>query len=131
MSFAPLRSGPITFDRIVVFGASISDPGNAFALLGQAIEPPYQELDTFLLPDAPYATGEYHFSNGATWIEQYAKPRGLGNYVAAAFNEKNSHAMNYAVGGAQRRFQLQFARPGFGFSKRCRQRRAVPRSLCH
>ena len=112
MSFAPLRSGPITFDRIVVFGASISDPGNAFALLGEAIEPPYQELDTFLLPDAPYATGGYHFSNGATWIEQYAKPRGLGNYVAAAFNEKNSHAMNYAVGGARAR------NDGFNFNLR-------------
>ena len=101
LSFGPLRSDPMTFDRIVVFGASVSDPGNAFALTGEAVKPPYQELDAFLVPDAPYAVGGHHFSNGATWIEQYAKRRGLGKYVAAAFNEENSHAMNYAVGAAR------------------------------
>jgi phospholipase/lecithinase/hemolysin len=101
--FAPAWSDAITFDRVVVFGASISDPGNAFALTGEAIKPPYDELDLFLVPGAPYAKGGHHFSNGATWIEQYAKPRGLGKYVGAAFADGQSHALNYAIGGARAR----------------------------
>ena len=100
---APTRSDAITFDRVVVFGASISDPGNAFALTGEAIKPPYDELDAFLVPDAPYARGGHHFSNGATWIERYAKPHGLGKYVGAAFADGHSRALNYAVGGARAR----------------------------
>jgi phospholipase/lecithinase/hemolysin len=36
----------IDFNRIVVFGGSLSDPGNFFALTGQAISPPYSALDS-------------------------------------------------------------------------------------
>src|SRR5258705_10790567 len=63
------------FDRIVVFGDSLSDPGNAFALNGgQTVSPPdygmsgvagngIPEVIT-LIPDAPYASRR--FSNGRT-----------------------------------------------------------------
>ncbi len=101
--FAPSWSDAITFDRIIVFGASVSDPGNAFALTGEATKPPYDELDAFLVPDAPYARGGHHFSNGATWIEQYAKPRGLGRSVGPAFADSSPYSLNYAVGGARAR----------------------------
>lgn len=101
--FASREVGAISFDRSVVFGASISDPGNAFAITGEAIKAPYSELDAFLEPDAPYAKGRHHFSNGATWIEQYAKPRGLGRFVGPAFANGHAKASNYAGGGARAR----------------------------
>ena len=52
--------------RFVVFGDSLSDPGNAFVLLRDAEIPPFDSL----IPDAPYARGAFHFSNGPTWVEQ-------------------------------------------------------------
>ena len=69
------------FDGIVVFGDSLSDPGNAFALTGENLTPPSYgmsgvELLT-LIPDAPYAKGGNHFSNGPTWIEDLGRALGL------------------------------------------------------
>src|SRR5947208_1318127 len=61
------------FSGIVVFGTSLSDPGNAFALSGDAGTPPDFTLNPLLVPSAPYAKGGHHFSNGATWIEQFAR----------------------------------------------------------
>ena len=49
------------YGRLVVFGDSLSDPGNAFVLLTRVSVPPFE-----LIPDAPYARGGLHFSNGAT-----------------------------------------------------------------
>src|SRR5436309_11003423 len=72
------------FSGIVVFGTSLSDPGNAFALVGDASTPPDFMLNPFLIPSAPYARGGHHFSNGATWIEQFARSIGLGDSVRAA-----------------------------------------------
>ena len=54
-------------------GDSLSDPGNAFALTGEQSVPPYDTLDPFLVPSAPYARGGHHLSNGATWVEQLGK----------------------------------------------------------
>ncbi len=93
----------VTFGRIVVFGTSLSDPGNVFALTGQANTPPYDTLDPFLVPDAPYARGGHHFSNGATWIEQFARPLGLTGDVRPAFQGSGAKGTNYAVGGARAR----------------------------
>ncbi|MDH3321045.1 MAG: SGNH/GDSL hydrolase family protein, partial [Betaproteobacteria bacterium] len=91
------------FGRIVVFGTSLSDPGNAFALVGGTNTPPDWSVDPFLVPDRPYAKGGHHFSNGATWIEQYAGPRGLSASVNPAFRGASAKASNYAVGGARAR----------------------------
>lgn len=99
---APASSAAKSFKQIVVFGASLSDSGNTFALTGQAIKRPYSELDDFLIPSAPYATGGHHFSNGATWVEQFARRLDLGDSVEPAFGESES-ATNYAVGGARAR----------------------------
>ena len=56
------------YDRVVVFGDSLSDPGNAYVLFGMSLVPPY----TNLVPEYPYAQGGHHLSNGSTWIEQLA-----------------------------------------------------------
>jgi phospholipase/lecithinase/hemolysin len=94
-----------TFGRIVVFGTSLSDSGNAFALRGTQHTPPYDKLDpVFLTPGAfPYAKGGHHFSNGATWVEQFSRPLGLAGDTRAAFQSSSAKAGNYAVGGARAR----------------------------
>ena len=91
------------FNGIVVFGTSLSDPGNIFALTGEQSTSPYNTLDQLLIPSAPYAKGGHHFSNGATWIEQVARPLGLSASVMPAFQGANGKAANYAIGGARAR----------------------------
>jgi phospholipase/lecithinase/hemolysin len=112
LGLANAASAQLTFNHIVVFGGSVSDPGNAFALLTHPVAglsytgnvsqnvPPYDALDETLVPDAPYAKGGHHFSNGATWIEQFALGRGFAGDVGPAF-QGNGMARNYAVGGAR------------------------------
>jgi len=104
------------FDRIVVFGGSLSDPGNAFVLLsdpsafefGQGCDlgtpanvPPYDALDELLIPDGTYAKGGHHVSNGATWNEQLARGMGLSGTVRPALRSAGTESSNYAVGGAR------------------------------
>ena len=96
------------FDGIVVFGDSLSDPGNAFALTGEHLTPPSYGMDTplellTLIPDAPYARGGNHFSNGPTWIEDLGRALGLAASVRPALRSPNGGASNYAVGGARAR----------------------------
>ncbi len=95
-----LAAAQTTFARVVVFGTSLSDPGNAFALIKQMTLPPYDTLDQFLVPNAPYGKGGHHFTNGATWVEQFARPLGLAGDTRPAFQASNLGATNYAVGGA-------------------------------
>jgi phospholipase/lecithinase/hemolysin len=100
-------------DRFVVFGASLSDSGNAFQFLSanphcgarQGV-PPYDNLDDLLTPDGPYATGGHHFSNGPTWAEGLARSLALAGNARPALNNEGAKAGNYAVGGAR-------AVPGF------------------
>ncbi len=108
-----VASASLIFSSIVVFGTSLSDPGNAFALLshppaGLSLagnvsqnHPPYDTLDELLIPSAPYTKGGHHFSNGATWIEQFAQGKGLVAYTQPAFQSGSGKARNYAVGGAR------------------------------
>ncbi|MES9978481.1 MAG: SGNH/GDSL hydrolase family protein, partial [Candidatus Thiodiazotropha sp. 6PLUC5] len=94
------------FDRVVVFGDSLSDPGNAFSLSGVSIKPPYSSLDEFLIPGAPYARGGHHFSNGETWVERFAAKLDLKESAGPAFDGQNRGKLkktNYAVGGARAR----------------------------
>jgi len=84
--------------RFVVFGDSLSDPGNAFVLTRNLEIPPFDSL----IPDAPYARGALHFSNGPTWVEQLSlidhtlPTAGPALLVPVVFS-------NYAVGGARAR----------------------------
>ena len=96
-----LASAQSRYSGIVVFGTSLSDSGNAFALRGEQSTPPDFGLDPLLVPSAPYAAGGHHFSNGATWIEQFARSVGLAGSVRPAFATTDSEATNYAVGGAR------------------------------
>ena len=108
-----IANAQLTFSSLVVFGTSVSDPGNAFTLLAHPVaglnlegnvsqnKPPYDTLDESLVPSAPYARGGHHFSNGATWIEQFAQGRGYAANVGAAFQSKSPKARNYSVGGAR------------------------------
>jgi phospholipase/lecithinase/hemolysin len=103
------------FDRIVVFGTSLSDSGNAFVLLSgpsafgfegcnmgtPANVPPYDALDEFLIPDGTYAKGGHHVTNGATWVEQLARGKGLSGNTRPALRNPGKEASNYAVGGAR------------------------------
>lgn len=104
------------FDRIVVFGTSLSDSGNVFTLVSDqtsfgidaecemgtpANVPPYDDLGFFLIPVGSYARGGHHVSNGATWIEQFARGQGLSGYVRPALRNTGTQASNYAVGGAR------------------------------
>ena len=85
------------YKDIVVFGDSLSDSGNAFVLTGELSKPPYQ-----LIPDAAYARGGKHFSNGKTWVEQLAKRMKISENARPALKEEDSF-QNYAVGGARAR----------------------------
>ena len=85
------------FARLVYFGDSLSDPGNYFTAFGTVSLPPFVPI-----PDAPYAIGGHHFSNGATWAEQLARQlqrptSGEPALVAPAV------FTNYAVGRARAR----------------------------
>ncbi len=78
LSFAATAADK-TFDRVVVFGDSLSDNGNLYRYMW------------YLLPASPpYYEG--HFSNGPLWIE-YLYESYFGNNHPEAF-------LDYAVGGA-------------------------------
>jgi len=95
-------AGEMTFKSIVVFGDSLSDPGNDFALINAQNTPPYDNIDPgTIIPHAPYAKGGHHYSNGATWVEQFAKFRGMAQYVTPAWQSAGTKAANYAVGGGR------------------------------
>src|SRR5712692_2549136 len=97
--FALLQASPAAAgapQRFVVFGDSLSDPGNAFVLLRDVEVPPFDSL----IPDAPYDRGGLHFSNGATWVEQLA----VIDHALPSAGPALLHPVlfsNYAVGGAR------------------------------
>ena len=84
----------------MAFGTSLSDSGNAFALRGGTNTPPDYLLDPLLVPSAPYTRGGHHFSNGATWIEQFARSQGLAGSARPAYRSSGA-GTNYAVGAAR------------------------------
>lgn len=98
----PVRVSAGDYSRLVVFGDSLSDPGNAFALRGEQTVPPYDTLSPFLVPSAPYAKGGHHLSNGATWIEQLGKALKLNKSTGPAWRVPGVFT-NYAVDGARAR----------------------------
>jgi phospholipase/lecithinase/hemolysin len=87
--------------EIIIFGDSLSDTGNAFALQKVNNTPPNFSVDPLLIPDDAYARGGHHFTNGATWAEDFARPLGLAADVSPAFRDSDPRATNYAVGGAR------------------------------
>lgn len=90
-----------TSESLVVFGTSLSDPGNAYVFTGGTNVPPEYSVDAFKIPNRPYDRGGHHFSNGETWIEQYAELVGLESN--AAYANASPEATNFAVGAARAR----------------------------
>ena len=82
---------------LIVFGDSLSDPGNYFVAFGLLSQQPFAPI-----PDAPYAIGGHHFSNGATWAEQLAEALRLPTSGKPALREPGVFT-NYAVGRARAR----------------------------
>jgi len=58
-------------------------------------------LDELLVPDGSYAKGGHHVTNGAAWIEQLARGKGLSGNARPALRNTGIQANNYAVGGAR------------------------------
>lgn len=83
--------------RIFFFGDSLSDPGNVFAATGEVSTAPFE-----LIPSAPYEIGDYHFSNGKTWAEIFARRMDSRRSGKAAL-VKPGRFGNYAFGGARLR----------------------------
>jgi phospholipase/lecithinase/hemolysin len=102
-SSAGLVFGQGARTQVVVFGDSLSDPGNGFAFVKTSSTPPDFGLNPLLVPSAPYARGGHHLSNGATWIEQLAGSLDGQRSVLPAFVSNNPYAMNFAVGTARAR----------------------------
>ncbi|HWP34314.1 MAG TPA: SGNH/GDSL hydrolase family protein [Thermodesulfobacteriota bacterium] len=85
------------FTDVVVFGDSLSDPGNHFVAFGTVSTPPFQPI-----PEGAYAIGGHRFSNGATWAEQLATALGRPTGGKPALRAPGVFT-NYAVGGARAR----------------------------
>jgi phospholipase/lecithinase/hemolysin len=83
--------------RIVTFGDSVTDPGNAFTLLHTVALAPFEPI-----PTPPYAIGGHHYSNGATWVEQLGNRLGLNPSPGPAFQHPVVFS-NYAVGSSRAR----------------------------
>lgn len=85
-------------DRVIVFGDSLSDAGNYYLETGQWAEAPFEPI-----PDAPYEFRDgFRFSNGRTWVEQWAGNLGIGSSAKPAL-ESPGHFTNYAFGRARAR----------------------------
>jgi phospholipase/lecithinase/hemolysin len=85
------------FERIFIFGDSLSDPGNFYALTGETAKAPYEPI-----PSAPYNIGGFQFSNGKTWAQQFSMEMQLGGSGEAALTAPGKNG-NYAFGGARAR----------------------------
>ena len=83
--------------RLVIFGDSLSDPGNYFIAFGQTSQPPFAPI-----PDAPYDRGGHHFTNGKTWAEQLARALDTPQSGGPALANPGEFT-NYAVGRARAR----------------------------
>ena len=84
------------YSDIVIFGDSLSDPGNVFVITGEVSVRPY---DASNIPGAPYPIGGLTFSNGKTWAEYLSAELKLRGGTGPAL--RTSRFSNYAFGGAR------------------------------
>ena len=85
------------YSDMVVFGDSLSDPGNRFILEGNVSVRPYGEGN---IPSAPYPIGKGKtFSNGPTWSQVVAQELKLHGGTGPAL--RTTRFTNYAYGGAR------------------------------
>lgn len=99
---APVHAAAI--NGLVIFGDSLSDPGNNAIVLGSTASPPVNVTlqsditSNSFLPTYPYATS-YQYSNGSVWAYQLATTLGLSSQVAGPVLGGGPGA-NYAYGNA-------------------------------
>ena len=91
---AALADGP---SRVVVFGDSLSDAGNHHLYFGQSAHQPFEPI-----PSASYDIGGHHFTNGATWIEQFSRRLAVPQSARPAL-APSLPGSNYAFGQARAR----------------------------
>jgi phospholipase/lecithinase/hemolysin len=96
------------FYKIVVFGDSLSDPGNVFVATGQYSVPPFAPI-----PSAPYLIGGMHFTNGPTWVEDLSRELDSASGAGPALRAPRIYT-NYAFGGARARAGAPSASPDLG-----------------
>lgn len=127
-------------DRLVLFGTSLSDSGNAFTFLSDPANqgcgerqnvPPYDTLaDEQLVPSGPYARGGHHFTNGATWAEDLARALALAGNARPALRSESPQASNFAAGGARAvAFPCRFNLPEQVAAYLARSRQISPQTL--
>ncbi len=92
-------------DRVFIFGDSLSDSGNIYALTGETSKAPY-----LVVPSFPYAQGGHHFSNGRTWAERLAESL-QNNKGGKASRDNPGMNGNYAHGGGRARANSGSAAP--------------------
>ena len=97
------------FSRIFIFGDSLSDPGNLFAINGGQISTfPYLPI-----PLAPYPSDDgFMFSNGETWAQVFADEMDHEDSGKAALFAPGING-NYAFGGARARSNSGSPAPDF------------------
>ncbi len=90
----PLKATAATFDRLYVFGDSLSDTGNAFIATGGLVNPTQATP-----PSPPYFPGR--FSNGPIWVDDLAQKLNVNLIPFLALSSPDPTAsINFAVGGA-------------------------------
>ena len=85
------------YERIVAFGDSLMDSGNAYVLTGEISTPPFEPV-----PSGAYAIGGHHYSNGRTWVEQLGEAMGLHRSTGPSARNPGVFT-NYAIGGSRAR----------------------------
>jgi outer membrane lipase/esterase len=99
MSILLSTTTAIASDRMAVFGDSLSDTGNVFALTGMVSTRPFNASN---IPDSPYPIGGLNFSNGHIWIWNVGERLNNVPDVSAALRAPQAFN-NYAYGGARAR----------------------------
>ncbi len=91
-TLADWRGWEREYSELIVFGDSLSDPGNKFAVIGATNDGIWEAI-----PDEPYDSRR--FSNGKTWVEHLA--RALRTYRGGLPAYRNDWFGNYAYAGAR------------------------------
>lgn len=102
LAMLPLATGTVLADtehgysRMFIFGASLMDSGNHFALTGETAHPPFE-----LIEFASYGVGGHRPTNGPTWVEVLAREMGLTKWAKPAYRNPSFGNYAFAYGRAQ------------------------------
>ena len=81
------------YTRMFVFGASMIDPGNRFAVTGVTAHPPFDPIEY-----DPYGVGGHRSTNGRTWVEVMAQDMKLNEWAKPAWRDPayGNYAYSYS-----------------------------------